>query len=276
MLFDLLDHFEDALDVPLATFDDDQSHFGDERDVDVADEAGVAIEVVRRADRHARRVLIVLLAVRVLLWIELSRPDRFVLKGLLVGCFADQTESAFDPLGGRRVDRNDLRRPLRIDLGQIHRGDDLGPSQHVLRRALQADFVVPTVDRHDLARSRLGDDIELCEFAIVRGGDREFGTSDAADSILEFTPGDLLQFVLARLDRVGDDATVRVGSEGTGLLFDGFDGNGDLALGRIGGEDHQSTTVGLGGDTDTTIRTELGLKEKGCAADTLGGDIINL
>ena len=196
LLLDLLDDLQDALHVPTSTFDDHNSHLRNKRYVDVPDQTRSATHRFGRADSHPRCV--------VLIGCYRNLPgDLIPLRRLLIRCELDEPKRRFNPLGTGRIDRNDLRRTLRVGLGKIHRRDDLSPSKNVLRAALHPNRIGPPVDGHDLARASLGDHLQLSQLAIVGRRYGQARTSDPRDGILELPPTDPLQFVLAGLNRVG-------------------------------------------------------------------------
>ena len=196
LLLDLLDDLQNALHVPSSTFDNHNPHLRNKRYVDVPNKPRAATHRFGGTDSHARCI--------VLIGIHRNLPgDLIPLRRLLIRCELDEPKRRFDPLGTGRIDRNDLRRTLRVGLGKIHRRDDLRPSENVLRTALHPNCVGPPVDGHDLARASFGDHLQLSQLAIVRRRYGQARTSDPRDGILELPPTDPLQFVLAGLNRVG-------------------------------------------------------------------------
>ena len=196
LLLDLLDDLQNALHVPSSTFDDHNPHLRNKRYVDVPNKPRAATHRFGGTHSHPRSIFI----------IGSDRNltgDLIVLRRLLIRCELDEPKRRFDPLGTGRIDRNDLRRTLRVGLGKIHRRDDLRPSENVLRTALHPNCVGPPVDGHDLARASFGDHLQLSQLAIVRRRYGQARTSDPRDGILELPPTDPLQFVLAGLNRVG-------------------------------------------------------------------------
>ena len=152
LLLDLFDDFENALHIPLAPFDDHQSHFRNERDIDIADQTGAAAERIRRPHSHAWRIVVL----RILCIANPRAAGRLlVLHRLLEGGQANKADRFLDPFRSRWSDRNNLRGALRVEGGQVDRGDHLCPRHHLLGRALQADFIVATIDLEQFAGALL-------------------------------------------------------------------------------------------------------------------------
>jgi hypothetical protein len=124
---------------------------------------------------------------------------------------------------------------------------------------LQSHFVISTVDLHDFLNRVFVHQFQLRELTVVAGGDRKTRTSQATDSVFEFSPSGPLEFVLVLLDLAWNHIAASVHVQAAHLLANSFDSLGDLALRGFGSQNHEPAAVGFVGDTNTFISAELEL-----------------